>query len=841
MNPDPMPATRSPQSLLLLAPMTGWVTPLSEVPDPVFSSKMMGDGIAIDPTEGRITAPCDGEIITLHQARHAVTLRTDFNAEILIHLGLETVALQGRGFTPHVVPGQRVTAGQTLISFDLDVVAMGARSLISPIIVTNGELFAIIERRENCKIVAGQPLLTLQRLGDQRTTDEGSAAEVRRSVIIPLVHGIHARPAARLADRAKLFDARLSLASGERRANLRSPVALMGLGLVKGAEATLIGQGKDAEAAIDAIATLILSGMGETEAEKPVSPAVSPAAKPDGEPGVVVGVCASPGVALGRAVRLAVAEITVTEEGQGANMESQALREAISRIKARLASAAAGRGPEAAIMGAHLAFLDDPDLADLAQAAILRGKTAAFAWRSAVQQQIALLRGVEDPRFVERIADLADLERQILVALGCSPQEETLSLPAQAILLADDLLPSQLVGLDSLQLAGLATARGGPTSHVAIIAASMGIPALVACGEGIRDIAAGTQLLIDADAGRLVIAPAADVIRVAEDRIAVKASRRAAAQALAHRPCLTRDGVRIEIAANLGSLADAEKAVAAGAEACGLLRTEFLFLERQSPPDETEQAAVYGAIAKVLDGRPMVIRTLDIGGDKPADYLPIPAEENPALGLRGVRVSLWRPDLLDIQLRAIVTSVPPAQCRIMLPMIASLSEFRLVRDRLDAILESLGIADRIELGVMIETPAAAVTADILAAEADFLSVGTNDLSQYSLAMDRGNPAVAAGIDALHPGVLRLIAQAAAGAALHGRWTGVCGGLASDLGAVPILIGLGVRELSVTSGQIADIKALVSSVTLDHCQSLARLALAAASPGEIRALTSQGPS
>lgn len=840
MNPDPMTPTRSNQSFLLLAPVTGWIAPLSEVPDPVFSGKMMGDGVAIDPTEGRVLAPCDGEIINLHQARHAITLRTDFGAEILIHLGLETVALQGRGFTPHVALGQRVTAGQMLIAFDLDVVAIGAKSLISPIIVTNGELFAISERSENCKILAGQTLLTLQRLTDHSIAEETTAAEVRRSVIIPLLHGIHARPAARLADRAKQFEARLSLASGERRANLRSPVALMGLGLVKGAEATLIGQGKDAEAAIDAIAALILSGMGESEAEKPVSAADAPAARVDGEPGVLTGVCASPGVALGRAVRLTVAEITVTEPGRGAAIESQALRDSISQIKARLASAAAGRGPEAAIMEAHLAFLDDPELADLAQAAISRGKSAAFAWRSAVQEQIASLRGVKDPRFVERIADLTDLERQILIALGCAPPEQTLSLSEHSILLADDLLPSQLVGLDSTKLAGLATARGGPTSHVAIIAASMGVPALVACGERIRDIAGGTHLLIDADAGRLVIAPAPDLVRAVEDRIAAKVSRRAAAQAMAHRPCHTQDGVRIEIAANLGSLVDAEKAVAAGAEACGLLRTEFLFLERQFPPDETEQAAVYGAIAKALDGRPLVIRTLDIGGDKPAAYLPIPAEENPALGLRGVRVSLWRPDLLDIQLRAIVTSVPPAQCRIMLPMIASLSEFRQVRDRLDAIKAALAITDKIELGIMIETPAAAVTADILAAEADFLSVGTNDLSQYSLAMDRGNPAVAAGIDALHPGVLRLIAQAADGAALHGRWTGVCGGLASDLGAVPILIGLGVRELSVTSGQIADIKALVSSVTLEHCQSLARLALAAASPGEIRALTSQGP-
>jgi phosphocarrier protein FPr/phosphocarrier protein len=234
-----------------------------------------------------------------------------------------------------------------------------------------------------------------------------------------------------------------------------------------------------------------------------------------------------------------------------------------------------------------------------------------------------------------------------------------------------------------------------------------------------------------------------------------------------------------------------------------------------------------------------VIRTLDVGGDKPAAYLPIPAEENPALGLRGVRVSLWKPELFETQLRAILKSVPAAQCRIMLPMIASLSEFRQAKALLDRVKGHLAIDERIELGIMVETPAAAVTADLLAAEADFLSVGTNDLSQYTLAMDRGNASVAADIDALHPAVLRLIAQAAQGGALHKRWTGVCGGLASDLTAVPILVGLGVRELSATASQIADIKALVGSMTLPDCESLARKALAASSAAEVRALVTGG--
>ena len=827
--------------LSLAAPLEGWAAPLSEVPDAVFSGRMMGDGIAIDPTVGRVVAPCDGQVIHFHHARHAVTLRTLFGAEILIHVGLETVALGGEGFTLHVSEGQSVKAGDPLISFDLDRVARGAKSLITPIIVTNGDEFVIDQRAENRRVAPGQPLLILRRVTQQSMAGSPAHhAEATRAVVVPLAHGIHARPAARLADLAKSYDAELAVIWGERRANVRSPVALMGLGIVKGTEILLSARGRDAEAVIAALAELIESGMGESEAEA-TAPATAPLPVKSAwaEPGVIAGVRAAPGLALGVAVRLTQAEIVVPETGQGIAAESRELDAALAAVRIRLSAAAAGHGPQAAIMAAHLAFLDDPELVGAARAAISDGRSAGYAWRQAIGRQIALLRGLADPRFVERIADLSDLERQVLTALGLAPAGDSAALPDGAVLLAEDLLPSQLVGLDVARLAGIATTRGGPTSHVAILAASMNIPALVACGPAIGEIASGARLLLDADQGRLHVDPAAELVRVAENKIAERESRRAVALASAHQPCHTRDGVRIEIAANLGSVADAEKAVAAGAEGCGLLRTEFLFLERQSPPDETEQAEVYGAIARVLDGRPLVIRTLDIGGDKPAAYLPIPEEENPALGLRGVRVSLWKPDLFEIQLRAILKAVPAAQCRIMLPMIASLSEFRQAKALMQRIKGELGIAEDIEFGIMVETPAAAVTADILAAEADFLSVGTNDLSQYTLAMDRGNASVAAEIDALHPAVLRLIAQAAEGGDRHGRWTGVCGGLASDLAAVPILIGLGVRELSATANQIADIKALVSGVTLEHCKTLARRALAASSPAEVRALAAKG--
>lgn len=820
----------NPASVNLLAPIEGWAAPLAEVPDPVFADRMMGDGVAIDPIGSVLTAPCDGEIILLHAALHAVTLRAANGVEILMHIGLDTVALGGRGFTAHVAQGQKVKAGDKLISFDLDQLAQSARSLITPIVITN-DGFVIDQRVENTKVARGQNLMTVRRVSPLPVAAANTGDEIRRDLIVPLAHGIHARPAARLAGLAKNFAAETAILSGEARANIRSPVALMGLGLTKGARVTIVATGMDAENAVIALAALIESGMGEDTAMSAMAVPVSLAPVRDG---MLAGVRAAPGIALGVAVHLVQPEIRVEEQGQGAQHEAQCLGAALAVVKRNLEAAAGKSAVLAAILDAHLGILDDPELAAEAKVQIAQGKSAGHAWRHAVQSQVAVLKRLKDPRLAERASDLIDLERQVLGALG-GADAAAMALPPNAILLAQDILPSQLAGIDASRLAGLAMAEGGPTSHAAILAASMNIPALVACGPALLDIRDGATILLDADRGQLTVDPSADVRERIARQLADRREARRIAQANAQMLCHTKDGVRIEICANLGSVDDAVMAVAAGAEGCGLLRTEFLFLDRQSPPSEDEQTAVYRAIAEALGGRPLIVRTLDIGGDKPAAYLPFPPEENPALGLRGVRVSLWRPDLLATQLRAILRGIPPAQCRIMIPMISSLDELRQVRRILDAARAELGIADPVPLGVMIETPAAAVTADILAAEADFFSIGTNDLTQYCLAMDRGNARLASQFDALHPAVLRLIAATVKGSDLHQRRTGVCGGLGSDVTAAPILIGLGVRSLSGTASQIAELKAVIGTLTLEQCRHLAERALAATSANQVREL------
>lgn len=827
-------------NLVLTAPLKGWIAPLDETPDAVFAERMLGDGLAIDPLDSTLHAPCDAVVTTVHRARHAVTLRAANGAEILIHVGLETVALNGEGFSVFVKEGQSVKAGDRLLGFDLDLLAQKARSLITPVVVTNLDAFEIVRRDQDREIGVGDFLMELSPVGGVAASGLVTDGEIGREVVVPLVHGIHARPAARIAETARKFIAEIALAAVNRRASAKSPVGVMSLAIRHGDTVQVVASGMDAEAAIAAIVELIESGMGEGAPvpAKASAPAVTvepstPAELP--RDGLLKGVLAAPGLAIGKAVRLASADIVVREEGQGVAHEEAALAAAIEIVRQRIEkNAAKGDKARKAILGAHLAFLEDPELAAGARRLIGEGKSAGFAWRKAVGGYVEALRGLGDRRLAERVDDLVDLERQVLRALT-GEEDEGATLSPGSILLADELLPSQLMGVDPAAVAGFATARGGPTSHVAILAAAMGIPALVAVGGALLKVKDGATLILDADSGTLRFAPDAPALEAAQTALAQRQQRKAAAQAAAHDPCVTKDGVRIEVFANTGSINDALAAVANGAEGSGLLRTEFLFLDRETPPDEDEQARQYQAIASALDGKPLIIRTLDVGGDKAAPYLPIPAEENPALGLRGVRVSLWRPHLLKTQLRAILRVKPLGQCKIMVPMVASLNELRAVRAMLDETKREMGIVERIELGVMIETPAAAVTADLIAAEADFLSIGTNDLTQYVLAMDRGNPELAASIDALHPAVLRMIDQTCKGAAKHHRWVGVCGGLASDLAATPILLGLGVTELSCTASITPEVKVRVRALSLDACRDLAVQALDQTSPEAVRAL------
>jgi phosphoenolpyruvate-protein kinase (PTS system EI component) len=349
----------------------------------------------------------------------------------------------------------------------------------------------------------------------------------------------------------------------------------------------------------------------------------------------------------------------------------------------------------------------------------------------------------------------------------------------------------------------------------------------------VLEIPHGREIVVDATAGRIDPAPAAEALEAARHAMAERAAERTRSLDAAHAPAQTIDGQAIEVAANIAAEADAGEAERFGADGVGLVRTEILFLDRQSAPSEDEQRAAYQSIVDALAGKPAIIRTWDAGADKPLAFMSLPSELNPSLGLRGIRSALVRPELLETQLKALLRVRPLSACRIMLPMISDVAELVAVREQINRLAISMSLTERPQLGVMVEVPSAAVLADQLAREADFLSLGTNDLTQYTLAMDRGHPGLAGRLDGLHPAVLRLIAMTVDGATRQGKWVGVCGALASDLEAVPVLIGLGVRELSVSPGMVPQVKARVRTLDLDGCRREARLILELASAAEVR--------
>ncbi|MEG3089195.1 phosphoenolpyruvate--protein phosphotransferase [Sphingomonas sp. PB4P5] len=840
--------------IVLHAPMAGWAMPLDAVPDPVFAERMMGDGFAIDPLDGTIRAPCDATVIAVAPTRHSVTLRLANGAELLIHVGLETVALAGAGFTAEVRDGDVVVLGQPLLEVDLDAVALRAKSLVTPITVMNegfalrplelgrrvasGDMLAEIEARADCAPPPPQssPRTCAAVHLDATTTpadsaapwppeqvrgDEGVAHDTARiSLRVPLANGVHARPAARIVATLKPFAAEVTITAHGKPTNARSIVALLAAGIAHNDEIEIVAHGPDARAAVTAVATLIEHGIEET-----AQAAATPQATASLD-GLVLGVRAAPGLAIGAVFQWRATDIQVAEHA--ADVATETAHLAAAR-KALLAIT-----PHGDIAAAHHALLDDPELLAAAGRYIADGKSAAFAWRATTTDHAAAILATRDPLLIERIADLKDIERQLIARL--TGTEASLPTPPRgAIVIADEILPSHFAILSSAGIAGICTAYGGPTAHAAILAAAAGIPMIVAAGADVLDLTDASPVILDADKGTLNPSPDVGTLAMTTKRMARRRDRITTDTAAAHDDCVMADGTRIEIFANLASPTEATHAVALGAEGCGLLRSEFLFLDRDTAPSEDEQCAAYAAVAAGLGGRPLIVRTLDIGGDKPVAYLPFPHEDNPALGARGIRFSLARPDLLATQVRAILRGVPAAQCRIMLPMIVDAGELAAARTILDEARVALGIVAPVPLGVMIETPAAALLAESIARDADFLSIGSNDLTQYALAADRGNPAVAAMVDALHPAVLHLIARAADGARAHRRWLGICGGIASDPRAAPILIGLGITELSATSAAIPALKAVVRRHDLPACQALAARALACATAADVRAL------
>ena len=654
-----------------------------------------------------------------------------------------------------------------------------------------------------------------------------------------------------LSQLAQKYESTVALKRGDEQANAKSVMAIMGFEVYQGHKVQVVAHGPDAAQAAEELAEALREGLGE-EGVVPVSEdsgahvvpapaaaAVKPARRSE-DPNLLLGVAASPGLGVGRVLRVHHEDIQVKEYAADRHKERRLLNEALDRAMVQL-EALENRlrqdadPDKAMIFAAHREILRDPDLLDIASSAIDKGKSAAFAWRRAYTTYADRLAGLTNELLAQRATDVRDVGQRVLEEVTGQRREKA-DIPEGTILIAEDLTPSDTASLDRTKVVGFCTQAGGASSHVSILARSLDIPAVAGIEPRALDIADGTLVILDGAKGTLRMNVTEDDvarIRARQERLA---ARRAEELTHADEPAVTGDGHHVEVVANIGGLDDAREATTKGAEGVGLLRSEFVFLGRTKAPTEDEQAEIYTAIARTLaPGQPLVIRTLDVGGDKPLPYMPMAPEENPFLGERGIRVGLNRPEVLRTQVRAILRAADAgAKINVMFPMIATIEDFRQAKAIFEEERAALGVAP-IPVGIMVEVPSVAVMAPQFAAEVDFFSVGTNDLTQYTLAMDRGHPKLAPQVDGLNPAVLGLIALAAKAAHDAGRWIGVCGGMASDPQAVPILLGLGVDELSVSIPAIPAVKAQIRSLSLARCQELAARALTQDSAAAVRAL------
>ncbi|MFJ4388611.1 phosphoenolpyruvate--protein phosphotransferase [Pseudomonas soli] len=693
----------------------------------------------------------------------------------------------------------------------------------------------LIEGRGQMLYQATSSRAVLEVLGGEAPADWPSAR-----IVLANAHGLHARPAKVLAQLAKGFEGEIRIRlhdSAQPAVSVKSLSKLLSLGARRGQVLELIAEPGIATDALPVLLAAIEQGLGEEVEALPPTAMQDEAALPALQaplPGSTLqGVAAAPGIASGPAHVCVERDIDYPLRGESPAQERARLRQAIDTVHADL-QALVQRSDKAIgeIFVTHQEMLADPALTDDVELRLAQGESAAAAWMAVIEAAARQQEALHDALLAERAADLRDIGRRVLAQLcGVKDSAE----PEQPyVLVMAEVGPSDVARLDPARVAGIVTAQGGATAHSAIVARALGIPSVVGAGAAVLLLETGTPLLLDGQRGRVVVAPAEVELQRALAERDARERRLQIAWANRHEPARTRDGHAVEVFANIGQSNGIDKVVEQGAEGIGLLRTELIFMAHPQLPDVATQEAEYRRVLDGLDGRPLVVRTLDVGGDKPLPYWPIAAEENPFLGVRGVRLTLQRPQVMEDQLRALLRAADNRPLRIMFPMVGQLHEWRAAKAMVERLRQAIPVAD-LQVGIMVEVPSAALLAPQLAREVDFFSVGTNDLTQYTLAIDRGHPSLSAQADGLHPAVLNLIDMTVRAAHAEGKWVGVCGELAADPQAVAVLLGLEVDELSVAARSIPEVKALVRQADLSTARALAREALQQDSAEAVRAL------
>jgi phosphocarrier protein FPr len=680
---------------------------------------------------------------------------------------------------------------------------------------------------------------------DLSTGAASSALDIQ--LIVENRMGLHARPAANFVKTANRFQADIQVRTANNKtANAKSINQIATLGVRCGEQIIVSAAGPDATEALAAIQSLAADHFGEAPDAVKAEPAPlvskQPIAVKEGE---LLGIPASPGVAVGPVflyrpqVPEVVCKTVVDSASEWARLQV-ALGAAHQEIEALQAKAASKVGVgEAAIFGVHQMFLQDPTLQDATRRLIFDTKlNAEAAWQQAIETMADQFRALDDDYLRARVADVLDVGQRVLRHL-MGVQAPALDFAEPVVLVARDLTPSDTARLSPNNVLGICTQHGGATSHSAILARALNIPAIVGLNRELEQLVSnGQQVALDGSTGQLWLHPTPEQVAQLTQKRQSWQQEQQQDKLAGRQPAITLDGHRVEVAANIGGPRDTALALEFGAEGVGLFRTEFLFMDRQSAPSEEEQLAAYQAVAQAMDQRPLIIRTLDVGGDKPLPYLSIVREDNPFLGWRGIRFCLDTPEIFKPQLRAILRASAGRNLKIMFPMISTLAELRAAKQVLGQVQDELraeGVAfdEALDVGIMIEVPAAVAIADRLAAEVDFFSIGSNDLTQYVMAADRGNGKIAKLVHPFQPAVLQLIKQTIAAAHQAGIWAGMCGELAGNALAAPLLLGLGLDEFSMSATNIPAVKAAIRRFTLEQARQIADQALAQDSAEEVQ--------
>ncbi len=659
--------------------------------------------------------------------------------------------------------------------------------------------------------------------------------ETKKEVIFPGTVGFHARPASLFVEEANKYNCEVQIEFNKKVANGKSVASILKLGITGKSTFAIATKGDDENDALEALVNLVNGGMGE-ETKEEIKTEI---AKREYQGEKIEGIPAAPGIAIGPVVVLNEDIIDIKKEGKSSHEERKKLRNALDKAAYDLNQWLHKKHETVDkkrmdIFIAHLSLIKDPELQNKALSSIVDGVSAEYSWWEIINAEMKALSSLNDLRLSQRANDIKDIGKRVLRYLDENAVKSTkVDIKEPSILISLDMTPSETSKLDKQKVLAIVTAKGGSTSHTAILARSMGIPSIAGAGEGVLNINS-KNAIADGDSGILVTNPTTNDLDLAKKIREQEDIKKEKEFSKRFAPAVTTDKHRMEVVANIANADGALEAVNNGAEGVGLLRTEFLFLERDSAPNETEQFQAYKKMVQHLNGLPLIIRTLDIGGDKEVSYLNMPKEDNPFLGIRGIRLCLEYKDLFKEQLRAIYQASKYGPIKIMFPMVGLLEEFREASKIAEEVRVEVG-ASKIDIGMMIEVPSAVLMAEHFIKEADFFSIGTNDLTQYVLSMDRGHQGLAKKADALHPAVLKMIKTTCDAAKKENKWVGVCGNLAANPLAAKILTGLGVKELSVTASSIANIKSEIRKTSLKECKELALKALSLQTSDEVRSL------